>query len=140
MKQFIIYDIKSSFKPLLRKEMLYVFLDLISRDNLNDFETIQINNLVEYINKEEFTSKIIEEFSVSKQFSYDNDGNYILNNEILNEIEVLSIKENHLILECINENSKFLNFISLYYPDFIVINLDNKQISSLRLVNPLQIS
>ena len=140
MKQFIFYDIKSSFKPLLRKEMLYVFLDLISRDNLNDFETIQINNLVEYIDKEEFTSKIIEEFSVSKQFSYDNDGNYILNNEILNEIEVLSIKENHLILECINENSKFLNFISLYYPDFIVINLDNKQISSLRLVNPLQIS
>jgi hypothetical protein len=120
--------------------MLYVFYDLISRENLNDFEAIQINNIVEFINKENLTSKIIEEFSISKEFSYDNEGNYILNNEILNEIEILSIKENHLLLECNNENSKFLNFISLYYPNFIVIDLDNKQMSSLRLVNPLQIS
>ena len=140
MKQFIFYNIKSSFNTLLRKDLLYVFYDLITRNTNNDFDKLQKDNLLDFIDKESITKKIIEEFSDSNQFSFDNDGNYILNNEILNEIEVLSIKENYLVLEANDNNSKFFNFISLYYPDFVVIDLDNNQISSLRLVNPLKIS
>jgi len=139
MKQFVFYDIKKAFKLILKKEMLYVFFDLISRNNLNDFEKVQIENLVELIDKEKFEQKLIEEFSVFSNFNVNSNGDYTISNNFTNEIEILSVYDDHILLLSENNNSKFLKYISLHYPNYVVIDVDNKQISSLRLVNPLEI-
>ena len=139
MKQFIFYKIKKEFNIILKKENLCVFYDLISRNN-TEFELTQINNIIDVINREEISKRIIEEFSSSNCFNVNNIGDFTINNNISDDYEVLSIKKDHIVLTCKNKNSKFLKFISLHYPNFIIIDEDNKQISSLRLVNPLRIS
>lgn len=140
MKQFVFYKIKDRFKLILTKEMLYVFLDLISRNSIDNFDKIQISNLIEKIDKESFSNNIIEYFSKSNSFNVNCKGEFIINNNLSDDFEVLKIEDDHIILNANSLNSKFSKFISTYYPDLIIIDLINKQISSLRLVNPLQIS
>lgn len=140
MKQFYFYKIKKEFEIMLKKEMLYVFYDLITRNNQKEFESVQIDNMIDTINREEISKKIIEEFSSSNYFNVNNTGDFTINNNISDDFEILSIKKDHILLESKNNNSKFLKFISLHYPSYVIIDEDNKQISSLRLVNPLQIS
>lgn len=140
MKQFIFYKLKKEFDIINRKEMLYVFYDLITRNNINDFSKLQIDNLLHYIDKDAFNKKIIEQFSNCSSFNVNVNGDFTLNSVINDNFEVLCIKDNHLILNSKTNNSKFLDFISLHYPDFIIIDNNSHQIFSLRLVNPLKIS
>lgn len=140
MKQFIFYKLKKDFNLFNKKEMLYVFYDLLSRKDVSSFSKIQVENLVDFIDKKAFNKKIIEEFSNCYFFNVNVNGDFTINSPISDNFEVLCIKENHLILNSKTENSKFLEFISLHYPEFIIIDNNNHQISSLRLVNPLKIS
>ena len=140
MKQFIFYKLRNEFSLFNNKEMLYVFYDLLSRKDLNEFNKIQVENLIDFIDKKAFNKKIIERFSNYSAFNVNVNGDFTINSPISDNFEVLCIKDNHLILNSKTKNSKFLDFISLYYPEFIIIDNNNHQISSLSLVNPLKIS
>lgn len=140
MKQFIFYKIRNDFDLFKNKEMLYVFYDLLLRKNHSEFYKIQVENLLDFIDKKSFNKKIIEQFSNFKTFNVNVNGDFTINSQISDNFEVLCVKENHLILNSKTKNSKFLEFISLYYPEFIIIDNNNHQISSLSLVNPLKIS
>lgn len=140
MKQFIFYKIKNDFDLFKNKEMLYVFYDLLLRKNHSEFYKIQVENLLDFIDKKSFNKKIIEQFSNFKTFNVNVNGDFTINSQISDNFEVLCVKDNHLILNSRTKNSKFLEFISLYYPEFIIIDNNNHQISSLSLVNPLKIS
>ena len=140
MKQFIFYKLRNEFNLFYNKEMLYVFYDLLSRKDLNEFNKIQVENLIDFIDKKAFNKKIIERFSNYSAFNVNVNGDFTINSPISDNFEVLCIKENHIILNSKTKNSKFLDFISLYYPEFIIIDTNNHQISSLSLVNPLKIS
>ena len=140
MKQFIFYKIRNDFDLFKNKEMLYVFYDLLLRKNHSEFYKIQVENLLDFIDKKSFNKKIIEQFSNFKTFNVNVNGDFTINSQISDNFEVLCIKDNHLILNSKTKNSKFLDFISLYYPEFIIIDNNNHQISSLSLVNPLKIS
>lgn len=140
MKQFIFYKLRNEFNLFYNKEMLYVFYDLLSRKDLNEFNKIQVENLIDFIDKKTFNKKIIEQFSNYSAFNVNVNGDFTINSPISDNFEVLCIKDNHLILNSKTKNSKFLDFISLYYPEFIIIDNNNHQISSLSLVNPLKIS
>jgi hypothetical protein len=113
MKQFVFYKIKKAFQLILKKEMLYVFFDLITRNNLDEFEELQIDNLVDYIEKEDFESKLIEEFSPFSNFDVNSKGQYTISNSFTDDIEVLEIYDNRIELNCKSNNSKFLTYISL---------------------------
>jgi hypothetical protein len=140
MKQFIFYKIRNDFDLFKNKEMLYVFYDLLLRKNHSEFYKIQVENLLDFIDKKSFNKKIIEQFSNFKTFNVNVNGDFTINSQISDNFEVLCVKDNHLILNSRTKNSKFLEFISLYYPEFIIIDNNNHQISSLSLVNPLKIS
>ena len=140
MKQFIFYKLRNEFNLFYNKEMLYVFYDLLSRKDLNEFNKIQVENLIDFIDKKTFNKKIIEQFSNYSAFNVNVNGDFTINSPISDNFDVLCIKDNHLILNSKTKNSKFLDFISLYYPEFIIIDNNNHQISSLSLVNPLKIS
>ena len=140
MKQFIFYKLKKEFNLFYNKEMLYVFYDLLSRKDLNEFNKIQVENLIDFIDKKAFNKKIIEQFSNYSAFNVNVNGDFTINSQISDNFEVLCIKENHIILNSKTKNSKFLDFISLHYPEFIIIDNNTHQISSLSLVNPLKIS
>ena len=140
MKQFIFYKLRNEFNLFYNKEMLYVFYDLLSRKDLNEFNKIQVENLIDFIDKKAFNKKIIEQFSNYSAFNVNVNGDFTINSPISDNFEVLCIKENHIILNSKTKNSKFLDFISLYYPEFIIIDNNNHQISSHSLVNPLKIS
>ena len=140
MKQFIFYKLRNEFNLFYNKEMLYVFYDLLSRKDLNEFNKIQVENLIDFIDKTTFNKTIIEQFSNYSAFNVNVNGDFTINSPISDNFEVLCIKDNHLILNSKTKNSKFLDFISLYYPEFIIIDNNNHQISLLSLVNPLKIS
>ena len=96
--------------------------------------------MIDFIDKKAFNKKIIERFSNYSAFNVNVNGDFTINSPISDNFEVLCIKENHIILNSKTKNSKFLDFISLHYPEFIIIDNNNHQISSLSLVNPLKIS
>lgn len=140
MKQFIFYSIKKSFNIILKKEMLCVFLELITRGYDDEFYKKQIKHLINKIDKEEMERNIINEFSSLTNFSINSDGEFIIKHNFFDSKESLKIYDNYIELKCLNNNSKFLNFLSLHYHDLLVLNINEKEIIPLRLVKPLEIS
>ena len=139
MKQFIFYSIKKSFNIVLKKEMLCVLLELITRNNNDEFYFRQISNLMNEIDKEKMEKDIIEEFSNLSNFSFNKEGEFTIKHNFLEGKETLIIKKNYIELNCLDHNSKFLNFLSMNYHDLISLNINEKEIIPLSLVKPLEI-
>ncbi len=135
MEHFIIYSINKDFKSLCKNSMLNVLYDIITRDLQDDFYYDQLNEIVEKIDKEELTCKLIEEFSLKRNFVINDKHEFILKNNYSSHYEKLIINDNSIYIESNKTNSLFLQFISMYYPELIVLDEVNKELKPISLVN-----
>ncbi len=131
MKNIIFYQINDKFKNVFNRDSLKVFLDIQKRSLECDNVKRQFDMFVENISLDSVNTLIEERFSDKEEFAKIENNCYRIKNLITQDEETIVVSNNFISLNYSGKHSLFLDFISLYFPTMVAINVNTNDIVSL---------
>lgn len=128
-----IFKLNNNFKSLQKEKSLDIVLDTFYKSYNSDFYQKQLNLMIENINIKDIKNNVYNHFKNKDIFCFDND-NFYIHNPFKDEDETLEFYENYLLINKEGNNSLFLDYLSIYFIDFIAIEIENEKIYPLHLV------
>lgn len=128
-----IFKLNNNFKSLQNEDSLDLILDTFYKSYNSEFYQKQLNLMIENINIDEIKANILNYFKNKDIFHYHNNSFYI-HNPFKNEDETLEFFDNHFLITKEGQNSLFLDYMCLYFIDYIAIEIENEKIYQLQLV------
>ena len=134
MKEYVFLRINDKFRNLFSNNNLSSFLELYYRKDESVFYKEQFKLFLEKNKQKEIISYLKEKLSCINSIVVENN-KISLHNEFKKTKEILELKDNYLIVNGNFEKSVFSRYLCEYDSDFLVIDINNKKIQRLSLVN-----
>lgn len=139
MKEIVFYQINDRFKNVFNKDSLKVFLEIYKRINESDNVKRQFELFIDEISFIGLNELIDKRFSDKDGFYKVDHNQYKIKNLITNYEETITIYDTFIKLTYTSKTSLFLDFISLYFPSMVAINLEINEIVSLENLTSLSL-
>ena len=132
-KSIFLFKINDNFLSLQKENNLEIVLDIFLKSFNSNFYKEQFNLILENLDTNSIKENILSYFNNKPSF-LNNNQNLIVHNKFKDEDETLQFYDKYLKINLNGYNSIFLEYLSLYFVDLIVIELEEEKIYPLHLV------
>lgn len=132
-KTIFLFKINNNFSSLNKENNLEIILNIFLKAQSSNFYFEQFKLIIDKIDVEIIENSIINNFENRNNFII-NDNLLILHNSFKNLDEKIEFLANYIKITTSENNSLFLDFLSLYFIDLVAIELEDEKIYPLYLV------
>ena len=131
-KSIFLFKLNNNFSSLKLENNLEIFLDIFLKSTNNEFYKEQFNLMIDTLEINNIKNNLYKYFIKKTNFIID-ENEFIINKFYKESNEKIIFYDKYIKIEYI-EKSIFLEYLSLYYIDLLVIELEDEKIYPLHLV------
>ena len=131
-KSIFLFKLNNNFSSLKLENNLEIFLDIFLKSTNNEFYKEQFNLMIDTLEINNIKNNLYKYFIKKTNFIVD-ENEFIINKFYKESNEKIIFYDKYIKIEYIDK-SIFLEYLSLYYIDLLVIELEDEKIYQLHLV------
>lgn len=131
-KSIFLFKLNNNFSSLKLENNLEIFLDIFLKSTNNEFYKEQFNLMIDTLEINNMKNNLYKYFIKKTNFIVD-ENEFIINKFYKESNEKIIFYDKYIKIEYIDK-SIFLEYLSLYYIDLLVIELEDEKIYPLHLV------
>ena len=131
-KSIFLFKLNNNFSSLKLENNLEIFLDIFLKSTNNEFYKEQFNLMIDTLEINNIKNNLYKYFIKKTNFIVD-ENEFIINKFYKESNEKIIFYDKYIKIEYIDK-SIFLEYLSLYYIDLLVIELEDEKIYPLHLV------
>ena len=131
-KSIFLFEINKDFNSLKKDNNIDIILDIFLKAIESKFYKEQFNLMIKNIDIEIIKNNVFNYFKNKENFYVDNE-KFLIHNIYKENDEIIYFYNNYLKI-IYDDKSIFLEYLSLYYIDLLVIELEDEKIYPLHLV------